>query len=62
MSEAELTGMTAAILATNGFEELELLEPRDALDHAGAITGHRSEGRKSARDEDAEKARKLMLT
>lgn len=38
MSEAKLTGMTVAILATNGFEESELLEPRDALDHAGAIT------------------------
>lgn len=38
MSDGKLTGMTVAILATNGFEESELLEPRDALDHAGAIT------------------------
>lgn len=38
MSEAKLTGMTVAILAADGFEEAELLEPREALDHAGAIT------------------------
>ncbi|MGB6485044.1 MAG: type 1 glutamine amidotransferase domain-containing protein [Candidatus Acidiferrales bacterium] len=38
MSETKLNGVTVAILATNGFEEAELLEPREALDHAGAMT------------------------
>lgn len=38
MSENKLNGITVAILATNGFEEAELLEPREALDHAGAMT------------------------
>lgn len=36
MSETKLNGMTVAILATNNFEEAELLEPRNALEHAGA--------------------------
>lgn len=36
MSENKLNGMTVAVLATNGFEESELLEPREALEHAGA--------------------------
>lgn len=33
-----LTGMTIAILATDGFEQSELLKPREALAHAGAET------------------------
>ena len=33
-----LTGKTIAILATNGFEQSELLEPRRALHLAGATT------------------------
>ncbi len=33
-----LTGMTIAILATDGFEQSELLKPREALAHAGADT------------------------
>jgi protease I len=33
-----LTGKTVAILATNGFEQSELTEPRKALDQAGAKT------------------------
>jgi protease I len=33
-----LTGKRVAILATNGFEQVELTEPRKALDRAGAKT------------------------
>jgi protease I len=33
-----LEGVKVAILATDGFEQSELLEPRRALDEAGAIT------------------------
>ena len=38
MLDKPLEGFRVAILATNGFEEAELLEPRQALDAAGAIT------------------------
>lgn len=38
MSEQQLNGLRVAILATNGFEEAELIEPRKALDKAGART------------------------
>jgi len=34
----ELTGMRVAILVENGFEQVELTEPRQALDRAGAQT------------------------
>ena len=34
----ELNGIRVAILATNGFEQIELTEPRDALEAAGATT------------------------
>ncbi len=33
-----LAGKTIAILATDGFEQAELMDPRTALDHAGATT------------------------
>lgn len=33
-----LAGKTIAILATDGFEQVELTEPRKALDEAGAMT------------------------
>lgn len=33
-----LNGVKVAILATNGFEQVELIEPRKALDEAGAKT------------------------
>ena len=33
-----LQGLRVAILATDGFEQVELIEPRKALDEAGAIT------------------------
>jgi protease I len=36
--ERELEGMRIAILVENGFEEVELYEPRAALDAAGAVT------------------------
>lgn len=35
---SNLTGKTIAILATDGFEQSELLDPRKALDQAGAMT------------------------
>jgi protease I len=35
---ATLTGLKVAILATDGFEQVELAEPRAALDQAGAQT------------------------
>jgi putative intracellular protease/amidase len=35
---ARLKGKKIAILATDGFEQSELLEPRKALDQAGAKT------------------------
>jgi protease I len=37
-STKSLRGKTVAILATDGFEQSELLEPRKALDEAGAKT------------------------
>jgi deglycase len=38
MAQGKLDGMKVAILATDGFEQSELLEPRKALQQAGAIT------------------------
>jgi protease I len=38
MALCELNGLRVAILATDGFEQSELLEPRKALDSAGADT------------------------
>lgn len=38
MPQPSLKGMRVAILATDGFEQSELLEPRKALDAAGAET------------------------
>ena len=38
MTDRQLNGLRVAILATDGFEEAELLEPRKALDAAGAKT------------------------
>ena len=38
MSDKQLNGGRVAILATDGFEEAELIEPRKALDQAGAVT------------------------
>src|SRR5579884_2711069 len=35
---AELNGKRVAILATDGFEQVELLKPREALNQAGAET------------------------
>lgn len=35
---AELNGISVAILATDGVEQIELLEPREALEQAGART------------------------
>jgi protease I len=36
--EHRLAGLRIAILATDGFESVELVEPRKALDDAGAKT------------------------
>lgn len=38
MSNLNLGGMKIAIIATDNFEEKELIEPRKALDNAGAET------------------------
>ena len=38
MADADLNGMTVAILVTDGFEQVEMTEPRRALDQAGAQT------------------------
>ena len=38
MTDKQLNGLRVAILATDGFEEAELVEPRKALDAAGAKT------------------------
>jgi protease I len=38
MANEKLVGKRVAILATDGFEQAELLEPRKALDEAGAVT------------------------
>jgi protease I len=38
MTEGNLQGKKVAILVTDGFEQSELLEPRKALDEAGATT------------------------
>ena len=38
MAEQRLQGKTIAILATDGVEQVELVEPRKALDEAGATT------------------------
>lgn len=38
MAHAELNGLKVAILVTDGFEQVEMTEPRKALDGAGAVT------------------------
>lgn len=38
MDQSRLSGLRVAILATDGFEQSELVEPRKALDDAGAAT------------------------
>ena len=38
MANSNLRGIRVAILATDGFEQAELLEPRKELDDAGAST------------------------
>ena len=38
MAEDTLRGLNVAILVTDGFEQVELTEPRKALDEAGATT------------------------
>ena len=38
MADEPLKGLTVAILVTDGFEQVELTEPRKALDEAGAKT------------------------
>jgi protease I len=38
MARGKLDGLKIAILATDGFEQAELLEPRQALQQAGAVT------------------------
>jgi protease I len=38
MADADLDGVNVAILVTDGFEQVEMTEPRRALDQAGART------------------------
>jgi len=38
MADQQLNGLKVAILATDGVEQIELLQPREALKNAGAIT------------------------
>jgi len=38
MTQGQLSGLRVAILVTDGFEHVELTEPRAALDQAGATT------------------------
>jgi len=38
MAQAELNGLKVAVLVTDGFEQVEMTEPRKALDQAGATT------------------------
>jgi protease I len=38
LASQEIQGMKIAILATDGFEQVELTEPRKAFDQAGAKT------------------------
>jgi protease I len=38
LASQEIQGMKIAILATDGFEQVELNEPRKAFDQAGAKT------------------------
>jgi protease I len=38
MADETLQGVKVAILVTDGFEQVELTEPRKALDQAGADT------------------------
>jgi protease I len=38
MAKESLKGLNVAILVTDGFEQVELTEPRKALDEAGAKT------------------------
>jgi protease I len=38
MADADLNGMKVAILVTDGFEQVEMTEPRQALDQSGAQT------------------------
>jgi protease I len=38
MAKDNLEGLNVAILVTDGFEQVELTEPRKALDEAGATT------------------------
>jgi protease I len=38
MADGTLDGLKVAILVTDGFEQVEMTEPRKALDQAGAKT------------------------
>jgi putative intracellular protease/amidase len=51
MAEHNLQGTRVAILATDGFEQVELEAPRNALVSAGANHGDCPEGRDNIRNE-----------
>jgi protease I len=46
---ANLEGLKVAILITDGFEQVEMVKPREALDEAGAVTSVVSPKRQSVR-------------
>jgi protease I len=46
---ANLQGLKVAILITDGFEQVEMVKPRQALDEAGAVTSVVSPKRQSVR-------------
>ena len=60
---SDLTGKRVAIIATDHFEEAELVEPRDALTKAGAEVRIYSTGRDpiQAVESDTEKTRKIEV-
>ena len=47
----ELRGKTIAIIATDGVEQVELTEPREAVENAGATTVLVTRGRRDPGDE-----------
>jgi protease I len=50
MAQKNLDGLRVAILATDGFEQSEFMEPRKALDAAGAADVEVDQLRSSVKD------------
>ena len=60
MASNDLSGKRVAILATNGVEEVELTEPRQALERAGATTVLVAPSSGSSADESSGAARRTI--